>query len=194
MLNLFKKIKNNNKGSTTITRGITYMGIFVLITFALDIIFLGAQMTVAGYALSHYSSKMAIQGGLIGAPTIIAYTGKVKPGNWTNQKIINGMNNYLKTVGIQEEDWILDFSDRAGAGRGYAVRIWDKGPTGYTFNYANDAKSDPNDSSAPIGFYGRIGEAWLEFDYKWRFSGALIPGTQVSKISHKTQFVFETFP
>ena len=172
MLKFMYKLKNNNKGSESITRVISYMMFFLILAFTLDLVVLGMNMVMASHQTMYLSKKLSVQGGFIGSPA----QGNKKSESWLyNEEIFSRINNAFQYVGIGSNDWELISHDN-----GYDRQLYNYGfTTPASLNYVSPFRTLKN-ASDPLTHstgYGTVTGITIKFRFRWRFSGRMILGS-----------------
>lgn len=148
---MFKRFKNNNKGSTTIVRAISYIFIFLTFTAAIDAVLLLGSMATLSYNAMYVSKQLSINGGL--------------PGHGQNRTIVvEPLQKAARLCGISDDNW--------------SVEIESEGLPGGKADVYPGMFSDEDSNRAPINDIGYMGLSLghnkiqtlkLTFIHQWKF-------------------------
>ena len=169
--------KKNNKGTSNITRVLSYLLLFILFAFSLDVIFLLGQTLVVGYNSNYIANKLMVQGGLVGDTKRDEGSAEASMyfyGVASNKEIITSTNRLFKAFGINENDWAMEVDGKT---------LYMAGTPNYT------VKSNLN--------YGEVADLTTRFKFRWRFTGEMLPGSQnmvFEKISSFTSDYYNISP
>lgn len=165
---MLRKLKKNNKATLTIwQRGLLYVILFCVFTFALDICILGLEVLTTSHQMAYAAEKLSFQGGFIGSnPSSASY--------WSNEDFYNYFNKSLYRFGVDGVNlhWSLYVNEN-----GQSKRIVDT-DSGSPINlsYVSSSRVSAGQISPN---YGRDAYVQINFQHKYFFSGNVFkfPGT-----------------
>lgn len=162
-MGLFRKMKKNNKASFSyIEKGITYMVLFILGTFIIDIILLGVTMVTLNHQVTYLGNKLSFQGGFMGETADTRH--------WSNETIYNYLKGGMVKVGIDgvENQWGLDYKQDINGSWKSMIN------TGNNPSYERGYRSPSTINSKGIASnFHESSSIRLWFDYEYKFSGKI---------------------
>lgn len=162
-MGLFKKLKNNNKAAFSyIERGITYMVLFAIGVFILDLILLGATMLTLNHQVTYLGNKLSFQGGFVGNTADIRH--------WSNETIYNYLKGGMVKVGVDgvHNQWGLEYKPKKADSWKEII------DTGKNPKYDRTYKTPSNQTSKRIASnFHDSSSIRLWFDYQYKFSGKI---------------------
>ena len=167
-MKLLKKLKNDNRGDFSYLEvGFTYVVLFFVGTFILDLILLAATMLTLNHQVTYLANKLSFQGGFIGTSSDVRH--------WSNQEIYNYLKSGMSKVGINgiNNQWGLDYKPNID-GSWMTIIDSSKSPA-YDRNY----KSSSIGSKGIATNFHQSSSIRLWFDYEYKFSGKIFNFTNV---------------
>lgn len=174
---MVKKLKNNKAGQNAPIRLFSFMILFVLLTFVIDIIVMITNMTLISYNGMYYAKKLAAQGGLIGSGSsiiscrsgsqIVMISGG---GRVTNSQIAIDFEEKMKKMGV--EDFTVTVYDDGEHGEMVTVLVQNGVRQAGSASAASRNKQcfiDPNDPLTAAYGFGTIGSFEVKWVYDWHF-------------------------
>lgn len=182
-MNLLKKLNNNDKaGFTYMERGITYMIIFFVGTFIIDLILLASTMITLNHQVNYIATKLSFQGGFIGTFTDTRH--------WTNEEIYNYLKGGMVKVGIDGDKykWGLNYKENIKNGSWTTVINSGNNPA---YNKTYKTSNSQNSYGVATNFH-QSSSIRLWFDYKYKFSGKVFNFTNIlTRLHFDVDFINE---
>ena len=166
---MLKKLNGNDRGATSvIERGFMFIVIFVIFSFAIDVVLLAGTMITASHQLTYAADKCEFQNGFLG-------NGRLNPNDkvWTNNDFQQYLSKGLAAVGVDgiNYPWSLTCIHTSNGGTTHVVC------TGTTcdssHNCAGNFLTKAGQLKDSSYHYGDMSTLQLTYTHFYRFSGKI---------------------
>lgn len=174
---MIRKLKNNKAGGNGIIRFFSFMILFVLLTFVIDILVMITNMCVISYNGMYYAKKLSAQGGLVGSGASIVQCRNgsqivmvAGAGRLTNSEIAIDFEEIMKLMDV--EDFTITVYDSGEHGEMITVLEQNgirQAGSASTASANKQCLIDPNDPLTAAYGFGTIGSIEIKWVYDWHF-------------------------